>query len=87
MTNNDWEDFKKDVTPLKNKKGQHKKKILKMKKIITKEIDHNSDQIIIDLIETEESNSKLNQLEKNTIKKSKREKLKLNQFLIFTGVH
>ena len=58
MTNNDWEDFKKDVTPLKNK-GVNIKKNFKNEKIITKKVDHNSDQIIIDLIETEKSNLNL----------------------------
>ncbi len=84
MTNNDWEDFKKDVTPLKNKRVNIKKNF-KNEKIITKKVDHNSDQIIIDLIETEESNLNLNQLEKNTLKKIKKGKIKIESILDLHG--
>ena len=47
MTNNDWEDFKKEVIPLKQKKNNVKKKV-KDKISIVKKIAHDLDQNKID---------------------------------------
>ena len=49
MTNNDWEDFKKEVIPLKRKKNYLKK--IKDKISILKKIAHDLDQYKIDIIE------------------------------------
>ena len=84
MTNNDWEDFKKEVIPLIQKKNNIKKKI-KDEISTVKKITHGLDQNNIDLIEQEESNLSLNQLEKNTLKKIKKGKIKVESILDLHG--
>ncbi len=84
MTNNDWEDFKKEVIPLKQKKNNVKKKV-KDKISIVKKIAHDLDQNKIDIIEQEESNLSLHQLEKNTLKRIKKGKIKVESTLDLHG--
>ena len=84
MTNNDWEDFKKEVIPLKRKKNYLKKKI-KDKISILKKIAHDLDQYKIDIIEQKESNLSLHQLEKNTLKRIKKGKIKVESILDLHG--
>jgi len=79
MTEHDWEEFKKKVTPLGKKKQLLKKN---KEKIILKNLEH-KEKFETDFIYIENEEKKL--IEKNTLKKIKRGKLKIESKLDLHG--